>query len=502
MDFKQLFDFSRSTHTLASIERLLFWDQETMMPTQGIDIKTMQKKELAALIHHRKTSKEYEKLLSQFIALDSGEILNDQLNDDQKRSLELMREDYHKMKKLPVDFITEFAEVTSKATHVWIEARQNDDFELFAPHLSKIIDHMKKKADLLGYINHPYDPLLDEYEPQITTQTIDSLFDPLKKALIDLTQQLSHHSIPDQFLYGSFDRTAQFSLNTGILNNMGLDPKKVRLDQSAHPFCMPIHPTDIRLTTHVQDAGFYQGFSATMHEGGHGLYEQGLDPDFFGLPLAEAASIGIHESQSKLWETFIGQSFSFWKGYYPIVQETFKEQFENISLDSFFHAINAVRPSLIRIHADEVTYGLHVILRYEIEKAFMEGKLSVYELPEFWNAKMHEYLGIVPHTNAQGCMQDIHWASGLFGYFPTYALGNLYAAQLHHTMLAAFPDYNVRLENRDFKFIREWLLQQVHRHGRRYYPQQLIEKATKKKLAVDDFLSYLNKKYLPISARA
>ena len=493
--FQKLFDLSRSTQTVESIERVLFWDQETMMPKNGINIKTMQKKEIASIIHSKKTSKEYKEALSKLIDIESEQILEKDLDMDQKRCVELMLGDYKSAIKLPNSFVTKLAEVSSEATHTWIEAKKNNDFAMLEPHLQAVIDLMKEKADLIGYDDHPYDALVNEYEPHMTVKTLDGLFNPLKESLSKLAKKCEKNSTDDSFLYGNFDTEMQLEIGKTLLYEMGLEKDNMRLDLSAHPFCMPVHANDLRLTTRIEDSSFHQCLSATMHEGGHSLYEQGILADQFGLPTGQNASIGIHESQSKFWETFVGQSRPFLKGFYPKLQKAFKKQLEKTTLEDYYSAVNIVKPSLIRIHADEVTYGLHVILRYEIEKAFVEGKMRVKDLPEVWNEKMEHYLGIQPHTNSEGCMQDIHWSSALFGYFPTYALGNLYAAQLFNEMKSDHPDFELKLENCEYQFMTNWLKDKVHKHGRRYDPQDLIEKATGKKLSSDAFVSYLNTKY-------
>ncbi|MDN3504698.1 MAG: carboxypeptidase M32 [Rhabdochlamydiaceae bacterium] len=494
-NFKKLFDLNKSNQTFESLERLLFWDQETMMPKNGINIKTLQKKELASLIHSKKTSKEYKEALLKLIDIDSGQILDKDLDIDQKRCVEVMRSDYQKAVKLPNSFVSKMAEVSSEATHTWIEAKEKNDFAMLEPHLQSVIDLMREKADHLGYEDHPYDALVNEYEPHMTVKTLDNLFNPLKESLSNLTKKCAKNRADDSFLYGVFDTDTQLEIGKKLLLEMGLEEGNYRLDLSAHPFCMPVHANDLRLTTRIEDSSFHQCLSATMHEGGHALYEQGILADQFGLPIGQNASIGVHESQSKFWETFIGQSLPFLKGFYPKLQSAFPKQLGNTPLSDYYEAVNLVQPSLIRIHADEVTYGLHVILRYEIEKAFVEGKMKVKDLPEVWNEKMEKYLGMSPHTNREGCLQDIHWPSAHFGYFPTYALGNLYAAQLFNEMKTDHPDYELKLENCEYLFIKKWLEEKVHQHGRRYDPQDLIEKATGKKLSSDAFTKYLESKY-------
>lgn len=494
-DLQTLLELSKQIHTLASVERLLFWDQETMMPEGAIDIKSLQQKEIATILHQKRTSKEYASALSKFIDLETGEIKKKGLSEEWMSNLTSLQKDYAKQVKLPESFVKELAEASSKSTHIWIEARKNDDFNLFCPYLENIIHLMKRKADYLGYEDHPYNALIDEYEPEMTVKKLDSLFIPLEKELISLTKMASQNKVDDAFLAGHFEEGVQKKLYTELLEAMGLKKPLFRLDHSAHPFCMAIHPTDLRLTTHFHSKGFFDALSATMHEGGHGLYEQGLKIENFGLPTGEASSMGVHESQSKFWETCIGMSLPFCKGYFPLLQKAFGKELGSISVETFYKAINKVTPSFIRIHADEVTYGLHIILRYEIEKGFMEGKYQVKDLPEIWNEKMQKLLGITPPKMSQGCLQDIHWASALFGYFPTYALGNLYAAELFLAIKKAYPDYEKRLENKEYLFMAEWLESKVHVFGRMYPPEKLISRATGKAVSSTPFLHYLKEKY-------
>lgn len=493
--FKKLLELGQSIQTVESIERVLFWDQETMMPKNGITIKTMQKSAIASIIHQKKTSQELEKTLKSLIDFKTNTFVTHDLDEDQKRCTQLMRDDFLKAKKLPDDFIQKLAVLSSEATHVWIEARKENDFKRFLPYLEQIIDLMKQKSDLIGFEDHPYDAHIDDYEPGMTTRKLTALFTPLKKDLIQLTKDYQTIPIEDSCLYGEFDESLQMQLCKALLIDFGLNPDNHRLDESAHPFCMPVHRLDLRLTTHLNPSCFYQCISSSIHECGHALYEQGHHPDFFGLPIGQYASMGIHESQSKFYETMIGQSHAFWKGFYPKILQAFPDQMQKVSLDSFYRAINKVSPSLIRIYADEVTYSLHIILRFEIEKAFMDGSLKARELPEYWKTKMQEYLGIIPHNDSEGCLQDIHWASALFGYFPTYALGNLYAAELFNAIQKSFPDLDKRLENGDYHFLKDWLGKHVHEHGRRYTPERLIERATGQKVTASTFIAYLKKKY-------
>jgi carboxypeptidase Taq len=496
--YNLLLEKGKEIQVLKSISTLVGWDQETYMPKDGIGIRSTQKQYLEGLIHKEITSLEFQELLDYFIDLDTGAFKNiEGLDETQKAAIREWRVDVVKAKKLPDNFVKTFAKVTSETVSIWGEARKNNDFKMFAPHLEKIVELARERAKYLGYKEHPYDALLDEYEPGMTVKTLDKLFSGLKSFLIDLTKRLSSNNAETSFLYGEFDESKMFNFDNLILKQMGFKENSYRLDTSNHPFCLSLHPTDVRMTTVTKTTDlFAANISSVIHEAGHGLYEQGLDETLFGTPLCEALSMGIHESQSKLWECFLGQSLPFWAYFYPSLQETFPKHFNSISLDTFYKAINQITPSFIRIYADEVTYSLHVILRYELEKALLEGSLQVKDIPEAWNEKMQKYLQITPKNYKEGCMQDIHWAWGLFGYFPTYALGNLYAAQLFQTIKEKFPDWKERVSQGHLLFVRDFLRENVHRHGRFYTPDELIRHATGSSLNEQFFKDYLEEKYL------
>lgn len=482
---------------LKTLSMLVDWDQETYMPDKGLELRTMQKAYLETLAHKEFTAAATEELLEKLIDVTTGVIHEPLgLDEDQKINVQLWREDLIKAKKLPEAFVKKFAETTSQAVAIWGEARINNDFELFLPHLKTLVALAKEKAEYIGFTHHPYDALLDDYEKGMTTQDLDPLFERLKEQLIPLARQLSQEKTPDQFLFGQFDEKAMLDFDHTILEKMGFEPNSYRLDASKHPFCMGLHPLDIRMTTVVKTADlFAANISSVIHEAGHGLYEQGLDKRFFGTPLCEYVSMGIHESQSKLWECFIGQSYPFWQHFFPLLTSLFPSHFSTVSLESFYKAINQVSPSMIRIYADEVTYCLHVILRYELEKGLLDGSILCEQIPELWNEKMHRYLKITPKSHKEGCLQDIHWAWGLFGYFPTYALGTLYGAQLFHTVCSVFPDWKEKLSQGNLVFLKQWLQEHIHRHGRRLSPVDLIKKATGHKLNEKYFISYLKEKY-------
>jgi len=478
---------------MQSIEMLLDWDTETFLPDDAIPVRAEQKELMASLIHKQRTSAPFKKALSSLINLETGEILGKDLDSDQKACLKGWRRDYHHAKALPASFIKAEAHHIAQCSNIWSKAKKEDDFATFQPHLEKMVKLMQQRAEYLGYKNHPYDALLDLYEPEMGTKELDPLFKELKHPLIQIMKGQKVKDFP--FLHGSFETKKQLEFSETITKAMGLSNKKTRLDLSSHPFCTGIHPNDVRMTTHITPSGCMQPLLAVMHEAGHGLYEMNLPEKHFGSPLCEYLSMGIHESQSKIWETCIGMSKEFWHYWFPKLQETFPDNFANVSLNEFCHSINQVKPSLIRIYADEVTYSLHVMLRYELEKGLIDGSIKVRDLPTLWNEKMHDLFGITPPSDQQGCLQDIHWSLGLFGYFPSYALGNLYSAQLFESMKKAHPDYKEQLQQGKLTFVTTWLKENVHQHGKRYTPKELIKHATGSELSAKPFLNYIKDKY-------
>nr|AIA18443.1 Carboxypeptidase Taq (M32) metallopeptidase [uncultured bacterium] len=479
-----------------SVQSLLDWDQETYMPQDGIEIRALQIASIASLVHRKRTSKGFAKALSALIDLDTGEVLDDKLDGPQVAALREWRRDYLREVKLPLSFVKELAKTVPAATHVWKVGKDSNDFKAFSPYLEKVVSLCRKKADVLGFKEHPYDALLDLYEPEMKTSVLTPLFTKLKLSLTQLIKDISvKPPFKEDFLYRHCPVDKQLDFSHKILHKMGFDKAKFRLDTSAHPFCTGLHPKDTRMTTRVHTENIMSNIGAVLHEGGHGLYNMNLPMEFYGSPLCEQVSLGIDESQSRFWETLIGQSAPFWQHFFPLLQQEFPEQFGNVQLEDFYHAINAVKPGFIRIDADEVTYNLHIIVRFELEKALIEGSLKVKEIPDAWNSKMREYLGLSPESVAQGCLQDIHWSLGYIGYFPTYTLGNLYAAQFFNAFEKAHPNWKERVAQGSLDFIREWLKENIHKHGRRYTPAALCEKVTGKPLSEEPYVDYLTNKY-------
>lgn len=493
--YQKLFELSKQTRLLTGIVSLLDWDQETYMPLGASEIRSQQLEAMAGIIHRQKTSPIFRETLSQLINLETGEIQSKQLSATEKSALNEWRRDYIHDTALPSTFVEEFAKVSSQAVTAWRTAKKENAFLQFAPYLDRIVALNRKKADLLGYQDHPYDALLDEYEPGIKTSHVTTLFTQLRERLTPWVKKMGEKKIDCSFLKGNWDLTKQMALGHQLLEIIGYDFKHGRLDLSSHPFSSASHPTDSRVTSRIHSNSLIDNIFVVLHEGGHSLYEMGLPQDQYGSPLGDARSLGIHESQSKWWETRIGMSKPFWNYFYPILQSNFKESFSNIAFSDFYRAIHQVEPSFIRVEADEVTYSLHVILRFEIEKSLIEGSLSVRDIPEAWNEKMQKYLGITPRTNTEGCLQDIHWAMGAFGYFPTYVLGNLYAAHLFEAFAKDHNDWQKQVASGQFNFIKLWLHDKIYQHGKRYQTQELLQLTNPQPFSADAFTNYLKQKY-------
>lgn len=494
--YEKLKEKGKEIQTLSSIAMLLEWDQETKMPEEGASFRASQIEHLSSIVHAARTSADFKNHLETLIDLKSGNILADHLDARQQGALREFRRSFNQETKLPNSFVKKMAKANSEGTHAWQKAKKTAQFETFLPYLETIIDLNREKAQLLGFQDHPYDALVDLYEPEMTVKKLDTLFGELKPFLSELTQKLAEKKPKNaSFLSASYPLDKQMECCHLVMEKMGVDSKRTRLDTSVHPFCLGLHPTDVRLTTHTSLTSFYTNISAVMHEGGHALYELGLPPEDYGTPLGEYCSMAVHESQSRFWECFIGQGAPFCSFLLPKLQEAFPSELKGVSIDDFYEALNDVRPSFIRVFADEVTYILHIIIRYEIEKEFLSGNLQAKDLPKVWNQKMEETLGLTPETDALGCLQDVHWSCGLIGYFPTYALGNLYAGALFETFQETHPDWEKTLASGNLSEPLTFLREKIHRFGREYAPQTLIENATGKPLTSSPYISYLRKKY-------
>ncbi len=480
----------RDAAVLGSTAALLAWDQETMMPAGAGDRRAEQLALLARLQHERATDPRIGEWLaaSDAAAAAAGD-------GDVAANLRGMRRDYDRATRLPSALVAELAATESKAQQAWAVARAKGSFAAFRPWLERMVELQRQKAECLRTPGQSaWDALADLYEPGMRAADLRALFAPLRTALVALRERLaSGRRVDDAFSRRVIDEAKQEAFVRAVLAAMGFDAKLGRLDRSAHPFCTKVGD-DVRLTTRFHRDRVLDALGSTMHEGGHGLYEQGLLAEHFGTPLGEAVSLGVHESQSRLWENHVGRSAAFWEWCWPIAQQHLGSACDGVDVETVFRAANVVRPSLIRVEADEATYDLHVMVRFELEQDLLAGTLAVADLPAAWNQRYREYLGIAVPDDRQGCLQDVHWSCGLFGYFPTYTLGNLYAAQFAEAADRALGGLPALLARGDFATLREWLRRQIHQHGRRYEPAELCQRVTGAPLSSGPFLRYLERK--------
>lgn len=478
---------------LSALGALAEWDQNTDMPEGAGEIRGDQMATLQGVLHERWTTERLGHLLSKLE--QPGEQAN--LSDADKGLVREARRAYDRSTKLPRALVEELARVQAASFESWRKARANNDFASFAPWLGRTISLQREVADRLGFVETRYDALLDQYEPGMTASKIDTLFTPVREVSTNQLKriQASGHEVDDSCLQGNFASEKQMALSEAVLRAMGYELSHGGISRSPHPFTTSFgSPFDVRLTVNPDPHFIQASVMAAIHEGGHALYEQGSAPTLARTPIAGGASMGAHESQSRLWENNIGRSLSFWRGQYTLVKNAFPEHFASVDVETFARALNKVQPSLIRIEADEVTYNLHIIIRYELERAMINGEVAVETLPGLWNAKYREYLGIEPETDSKGILQDVHWTSG-FGYFPTYTLGNLYGAQIFHKLHEVFPDLESRLEKGETAFILRWLEEHMYAYAAIYEPETLIQRVTGELPNPDHFVRYLTSKF-------
>jgi carboxypeptidase Taq len=471
---------------------VLGWDQETKMPKNGSRFRAQQLSTLAEISHEFSINKDYGNLLNN---LNS----NDSLNADQKRNISLSLKAFNKSKKYKSKFIIEESKLVSNAFQKWRLAKEKNDFSIFEKSLTKLVDLRIKECEILGYDNHPYDALLNQYEPGLTTNEVDEIFSNVKDFLIPFINKISKsNKIDDSFYYQKYSHNIQWKFGIELLKKMEYDFDSGRQDLSAHPFSTHFSPEDTRVTTRIDEDNLSEMIWSCIHEGGHALYEQGILSENYGLPLGETISLGIHESQSRLWENNVGRSLEFWKYNYKSLKLVFPNQLSDVTVDDFYKAANNVKPSLIRTNADELTYHLHVLIRYEIEKELIEGKIMAKDLPDIWNLKYHEYLGVEVPSDALGVLQDIHWSHGSFGYFPTYTIGSFYAAQFFNQAKIENPNLLKEIEDGNNKNLLNWLRKNIHNNGKSLDAHQLCEKISGEKLNFKYFKEYVIEKYSKI----
>lgn len=499
-NYKKITAASKEIATLSSIEALLSWDLETYMPSKGGPERANQSALISSLIHEKKVDESFKNLLNKLIDLKTGKYKKQNISFAKKASLREWRRDYIIETKLPKKLVEELAKSTSEGAKIWSEAKEKKSFTIFKPYLEKIIKLCREKAEIIGYESHPYDALMDLFEPGSKVKTIDPIFSELKKGLVGLIEKIMNKDfqIKTDFLKIPTSEEIQLKLSKKIMNLMGLFEDFSRIDKSAHPFSSSLNPNDIRMTTRFDINNFISNIFVTLHEGGHCLYDKQLPKKHFGTPLCQAVSYGLHESQSRFWETIIGKSLSFWKMFYPEIKKEITHHFDKVSLFDFYKAINKVSPTFIRVEADELTYCLHIILRYEIEKDLISNDISVSDIPSAWNEKMKKFLNILPSSDELGCLQDIHWSLAYFGYFPSYALGNIYASCFYMQFKKDNPNFQSEIQKGNLGFICKWLEKNIHRYGRQYSSEELIKKVTYQKFSHQPYLNYLNEKYSDI----
>ena len=480
---------------LNAANAILNWDQLVNMPGGAAEDRGEQIATLENIVHAKATSDELGKLLDDL----AGDTQQLDPESDEVCLIRSAKRHYDKQTKVPADFVTEMARVSTVAQSVWEKAKNKSDFELFRPHLERLVELRQQYADFFKPWDHVYDPLLDDFEPGMKTAEVQSIFNALRPKQVELIKAISQAKKVDRsFLFLDYPEAGQLAFGEMVISKFGYEWNHGRQDKSAHPFTTSFGLNDVRITTRFNKNYLPTAMFGTMHECGHALYELGIDKKFNRSPLADGASMAVHESQSRMWENMIGRSKPFWNHFFPKLQEIFPSQLGNINANAFYKGVNAVEPSFIRVEADEATYNLHIMLRLEMEIALMEGSLKVKDAPEVWNAKFNEYLGIVPPNDAQGILQDVHWSFGGFGYFPTYALGNLVSAQLWECMNKDIPTLEEQVEKAQFSEILGWLRKNLHVYGAKFEPQTLVKKVTGSFITPEPYVKYLESKFKSI----
>ncbi len=470
-------------------QALLNWDQETYMPKAGADQRAQQISTLSGIAHNLSVSPELEEVL---LKLEN----DNTLGEKEKRNIAQSLKNFRLSKKYTQVFVEEMSKAISEAFQSWQQAKEANDFSLYAPALKKLVALKREECRIIGFKGHPYDAMLDQYEPEASTADLTVLFADVRTQLVDFVKQIA--ACPqneDSFMFKHYPADKQWHFGLDMLRQMGYDFDAGRQDLSSHPFTTNFGPKDVRVTTRIAEDNFNEMTWSCIHEGGHALYEQGLPVSEYGLPSGEYVSLGIHESQSRLWENNVARNLPYWKCNLPALKGLFPENLAGVTPEGFYKAINKVQPSLIRTNADELTYHFHVLIRFEIEKALIEGSIEVNDLPLIWNAKYKEYLGLDVPSDALGVLQDIHWSHGSFGYFPTYSLGSFYAAQFYRKAQKEIPDLEAEIERGNMHPLLEWLRTHIHSKGKFYTAENLCINITGEKLNFKYFMEYARVKY-------
>jgi carboxypeptidase Taq len=469
---------------------LLAWDEETKMPPAGAEARAEQRATLNRIAHQLQVAPELGELLEELRPFEEEH----EHGSFEASMIRVARRDHEKAVRVPPDLRGELTRAGSHAYRAWLHARAEGDYTILLPHLRYGLELRRRYVDCFEPEGDPYDVVLDDYEPGMRTSEVEEVFERLKETLVPMLRAVADTGwVDDSCLHGSFSRTAQRRFSLAVLERWGMDDDSWRLDGTVHPFANSVGPADIRLTTNFQKDGIH-GILSALHEFGHGLYERQIDQAYQRTPLAHGASAAFHESQSRMWENLVGRNLAMWRYFYPRLQEEIPDHFAGVPLETFHRALNKVQPSLRRVDADEVTYCLHIILRFELERDLLSGAVAPEELPEAFDAKMRDYLGLEPPDDVWGVMQDVHWSDMSFGYFPTYALGNVVSVQLWERAVAEVGDLDEQFERGEFAPLREWLGENVHRWGRVFTPQELLERAAGGPLDPEPYLAYLRGK--------
>lgn len=497
--FLQLKNRLAEVHDLSKVASLLSWDQSVMMPSGGAPARAEQMATVGRLAHDLFVSPEIGALLDKLQAFEESL----PCDSDEASLIRVTRVDYEKARKVPTELRGEMTRVASLARTAWAGARAASDFGAFLPLLRQTLDLKKRYIDCFQPVGDPYDVLLDDYERGMPTSEVRTLFASLKDAIVPLIAAVAERrdSVDDSCLHGQFPIEQQRAFCLSILGRFGYTEREWRFDPTTHPFATNTSLGDIRLTTRYYEDYLAPSLFGSMHECGHGLYEHGVSPTLERTPLCRGVSLGIHESQSRLWENLVGRSRAAWTCFYPELQQAFPSQFAGVTLESFYRAINKVQPGLIRVEADELTYGLHVVLRFELEQEMVSGAIRLEDLPEAWDTRMKSYLGIDVPDAARGVLQDVHWSLGYIGYFPTYAIGSIVSAQIWERAVQTLPDLSEQFARGEFQPLREWLREHVHQHGRKFTPKETLKRAAgTDTIEVGPYVSYLTKKFSEIYA--
>jgi carboxypeptidase Taq len=499
--YDELIGLVKEANLVHSTENLLWWDQEAMMPSKGVAFRSRQFAQLASIHHRMITDPRVGDLISACEA--DGQLMADPIGPPAVNVREVRRR-YDRQTKVPEELVCELAEVTSLAQHEWAEARKDSDFARFRPWLEKIVDLTKRKAECFGWPDggEPWDALAEDYELGCTAAGVEAVFAPLRERLTTLVSDLMGSATPPDNAFNEQELPIeqQEKFVRFVSEQIGFDYSRGRLDRSTHPFCSGTHCNDVRITTRFHEDNVNDALGSTMHESGHGIYEQGLPAEHIGTPRGDSVSLGIHESQSRMWENQVGRSRSFWIWCQPKLQEFFGSATARLDVNTVYGGANIVRPDFIRVEADEATYNLHIMVRFEIERALMTGDLAAADIPGVWNERYTAFLGLEVPDDRRGCLQDIHWSGGSIGYFPTYTLGNLYAAQFFEKALEDMPDLLDQFEQGEFGGLKDWLNRAIHSRGQQYRAAELCEHVTGKPLSADPLLRHLEGKLKPLYA--